>query len=213
LIRAGNGWNTEHNFRALVPGQMGSPDRIHDLRLVLLGDRRKSHDLPILQRRHVTGHIVPRVKPEGRLSYRRCIIRMIAPFSLSFRRALKGAVEAFVGRPPLGPRQGLLGPQRVVDDGHVRRRDIRQLITKELSFSGNSMTKHEIAKAINYIPEGPEADLKRLETAGVVKIENGIGNWLLSPRFGRMVNQVRPPRKRRKPWEVSSRGMRSRRAR
>ena len=56
-----------------------------------------------------------------------------------------------------------------------RRRDIRQLIIKELSYSGKSMTKHQIAKAINYIPEGTEAALKRLETAG--KVQNRDGYW------------------------------------
>ena len=34
-----------------------------------------------------------------------------------------------------------------------RRRDIRQLIIKEFSYSGKSMTKHQIAKAIDYSPE------------------------------------------------------------
>jgi len=56
-----------------------------------------------------------------------------------------------------------------------RRRDIRQLIIKELSYSGKSMTKHQIAKAINYIPEGTEAALKRLEAAG--KVQNRDGYW------------------------------------
>jgi hypothetical protein len=56
-----------------------------------------------------------------------------------------------------------------------RRRDIRQLIIKELSYSGKSMTKHQIAKAINYIPEGTEAALRRLETAG--KVQKRDGYW------------------------------------
>jgi hypothetical protein len=56
-----------------------------------------------------------------------------------------------------------------------RRRDIRQLIIKELSFSGKSMTKHQIAKAINYIPERTDTALKRLETAGIV--QNRDGHW------------------------------------
>ena len=60
---------------------------------------------------------------------------------------------------------------------HTRRRDIRQLIIKELSFSGRTMTKHEIAKAIDYIPQGTEAALKRLETVGVVR--NREGHWEL----------------------------------
>jgi hypothetical protein len=56
-----------------------------------------------------------------------------------------------------------------------RRRDIHQLIIKELSFSGKSMTKHQIAKAINYIPEKTEAVLKRLEISGTV--QNRDGYW------------------------------------
>jgi hypothetical protein len=59
----------------------------------------------------------------------------------------------------------------------ARRRDIRQLIIKELSFSGKRMTKREIAKAIDYIPDGTDAALKRLETAGVV--QNRDGHWEL----------------------------------
>lgn len=59
----------------------------------------------------------------------------------------------------------------------ARRRDTRQLIVKELSFSGKRMTKGEIAKAIDYIPEGTEAALKRLEAAGVV--QNRDGHWEL----------------------------------
>jgi len=58
---------------------------------------------------------------------------------------------------------------------HGRRRDIRQLIIKELSYSGKSMTKHQIAKAIDYTPEGTEAALRRLETAG--KVQNRDGYW------------------------------------
>ena len=66
-------------------------------------------------------------------------------------------------------------PVKPVKTDQRRRRDIRQLIIKELSYSGKSMTKHQIAKAINYIPEGTEAALKRLETAG--KVQNRDGYW------------------------------------
>ena len=65
--------------------------------------------------------------------------------------------------------------QEPVKTHRGRRRDIRQLIIKELSYSGKSMTKHQIAKAINYIPEGTETALKRLETAG--KVQNRDGYW------------------------------------
>jgi hypothetical protein len=37
-------------------------------------------------RQHVADEIVPRVTPEGRLSFSRCMIRMIAPVRVSFRR-------------------------------------------------------------------------------------------------------------------------------
>ena len=56
-----------------------------------------------------------------------------------------------------------------------RRRDIRRLIIKELSFVGKPMTKHQIAKAIAYIPQKTETALKRLETAGIV--QNRDGYW------------------------------------
>jgi hypothetical protein len=46
------------------------------------------------------------------------------------------------------------------------RRDIAQLILRELSFSGKTMTVNQIAKAIDYIPERTEVALKRLEIAG-----------------------------------------------
>jgi len=65
---------------ALPPGQeLRSPDCIHDLRLVVLGNRRKAHDLPGFLRQHVADEIVPRVTPEGRLSHGRCMISTTAP--------------------------------------------------------------------------------------------------------------------------------------
>ena len=54
--------------------------------LVLLGDRRQAHDVPVLLRHHVTGEVVPRVMPEGRLSCNRCMTSTIAPESLSLSR-------------------------------------------------------------------------------------------------------------------------------
>ena len=71
----------------LMPGQeFWSPDRIHDLPLVVLGDRRKAHDLPGLLRQHVADEIIPRVTPEGRLSCSRCMISTMAPCCLSLSR-------------------------------------------------------------------------------------------------------------------------------
>ena len=56
------------------------------------------------------------------------------------------------------------------------RRDIIQLILRELSFSGQPMTTAQIAKAIDYISERTETALKRLETSGRV-IRNEQGRW------------------------------------
>ena len=57
-----------------------------------------------------------------------------------------------------------------------RRRDIRQMIIKELSYSGKVMTTKEIARSIEYIPERTEMALKRLERAGKI-LQNREGRW------------------------------------
>ena len=57
------------------------------------------------------------------------------------------------------------------------RRDIMQLILRELSFSGEELTTAHIAKAINYIPERTETVLKRLENGGRVR-RNERGRWV-----------------------------------
>jgi hypothetical protein len=62
------------------------------------------------------------------------------------------------------------------DRRREKRRDIRQMIIQELSFSGRAMTKEQIAKAIDYIPERTEVALKRLEGAGRI-IQNRDGFW------------------------------------
>jgi hypothetical protein len=56
------------------------------------------------------------------------------------------------------------------------RRDIRQMIIKELSFAGKAMSREQIAKAIDYFPEGTEAALRRLEGAGKI-VQNRDGHW------------------------------------
>jgi hypothetical protein len=72
---------------ALPPGKDPRPRQgVDPVGLVRLGDRRKAHEFPILLRQHMADQIVPQVTPEGRLSCIRCMIRMIAPFSLSLRR-------------------------------------------------------------------------------------------------------------------------------
>src|SRR5271169_614387 len=59
------------------------------------------------------------------------------------------------------------------------RRPIRELILRELSFSGQAMTAAQIAKAINYIPERTETALERMEKDGQV-IRNETGRWTVS---------------------------------
>ena len=58
------------------------------------------------------------------------------------------------------------------------RRPIRELILRELSFSGQAMTAAQIAKAINYIPERTETALERMEKDGRV-IRNEAGRWAI----------------------------------
>ena len=75
----------------------------------------------------------------------------------------------------------IFGANVTADDNGVgtdrrreKRRDIRQMILQELSFTGKAMTKEQIAKAINYIPERTEMALKRLEGAGrIMKSRDG----------------------------------------
>jgi hypothetical protein len=58
------------------------------------------------------------------------------------------------------------------------RRHIRQLILRELSFSGQAMTTRQIAKAIDYIPERTETALKHMGEAGHV-LRDGEGRWTI----------------------------------
>jgi predicted transcriptional regulator len=59
------------------------------------------------------------------------------------------------------------------------RRDIVQLILREISFSGKAMTRAQIAQGIDYIPERTERALKRLETGGKV-IRDEHGRWMIA---------------------------------
>jgi predicted transcriptional regulator len=63
------------------------------------------------------------------------------------------------------------------------RRDIIQLILRELSFSGQPMTTSQIAKAVDYILERTETALKRLEAGGEV-IRNEQGRWTTAVAAG-----------------------------
>ena len=67
------------------------------------------------------------------------------------------------------------------------RRPIRQLIVRELSFSGHAMTVAQIAKAIDYIPERTEAALERMEKAGQV-VRNEGGRWAIGLSAATEVN-------------------------
>jgi hypothetical protein len=58
------------------------------------------------------------------------------------------------------------------------RRQIRELILRELSFSGQAMTAAQIAKAIDYLPERTEMALQRMEESGQV-LRNAGGRWAI----------------------------------
>ena len=58
------------------------------------------------------------------------------------------------------------------------RRHIRELILRELSFSGRAMTAAQIAKAIDYHPERTETALERMEKDGQV-LRNAEGRWVV----------------------------------
>jgi hypothetical protein len=59
------------------------------------------------------------------------------------------------------------------------RRPIRQLILRELSFSGEAMTAAQIARAIDYNPERTETALERLEKSGQL-VRTGEGQWAIN---------------------------------
>lgn len=76
------------------------------------------------------------------------------------------------------------------DQSHKRRRrDIRQMIIKELSYSGKAMTTKQIAKAIDYLQERTEAAVKRLESEGKL-IRNPSGLWELSVITGTSLDSI-----------------------
>src|SRR5215469_11429526 len=58
------------------------------------------------------------------------------------------------------------------------RRQIPQLILRELAFSGQAMTARQVAKAIDYIPERTEMALRRMEESGQVH-RNGRDRWAI----------------------------------
>jgi hypothetical protein len=58
------------------------------------------------------------------------------------------------------------------------RRPIRQLILRELSFSGRTMSVTQIAKAIDYHSGRTETALRRMEAAGQL-VRSGEGRWAI----------------------------------
>jgi hypothetical protein len=58
------------------------------------------------------------------------------------------------------------------------RRHIRELVLRELSFSGQAMTAAQIAKAIDYHPGGTETALERMEADGQV-LRNAERRWVV----------------------------------
>ena len=69
------------------------------------------------------------------------------------------------------------GIKETTDEGPKRRRrDIRQMIIQELSYSAKAMTTRQIAKAIDYLPDRTEVALKRLQNEGKT-VQNRDGLW------------------------------------
>jgi DNA-binding IclR family transcriptional regulator len=83
-----------------------------------------------------------------------------AAIELLGREIAAGAAEAAPQRKELVRRRG--------------RRPIREMILRELSFSGEAMTTTQIARAIDYIPERTEAVLERMEKDGRVLRNEGL---------------------------------------
>ena len=71
-------------------------------------------------------------------------------------------------------KSGHNGIKEEIDANFKRRRDIRQMIIKELSYSAKEMTTRQIAKAIDYLPDRTEAALKRLQNEGTVRNRDGL---------------------------------------
>ena len=57
-----------------------------------------------------------------------------------------------------------------------KRRDIRQMIIQELSYSAKAMTTKQISKAVDYLQERTDTVLKRLENEGKI-VQNRDGLW------------------------------------
>jgi hypothetical protein len=64
-------------------------------------------------------------------------------------------------------------PQRKEPVRRRARRAIREMILRELSFSGQPMTTVQIARVINYLPERTQTALERMEEDGQVLRNDG----------------------------------------
>ena len=96
--------------------------------------------------------------------------RLIKARQEGFRAAMEMLAGETSGRgagsEPRGP-----GRQRA-------RRPIRQMILRELSFSGQTMTTTQIAKAIDYNSDRTKTALSRMEATGQV-LRNGEDRWTI----------------------------------
>jgi predicted transcriptional regulator len=98
------------------------------------------------------------------------------------QEGVRAAIEIFAGAIPVDFHE--LEPEK--SGSRRRRRDISELIVRELSFSGQEMTTAQIAKAIAYIPERTETVLKRLEKNGEI-VRNENGRWV-----AQVTHKIRP---------------------
>jgi hypothetical protein len=96
-------------------------------------------------------------------------------------KLIKARQEGFAEALEILGLQNSLGPIEVEPDqtSTQRRRNIPQLILRELSFCGQPMTKNQIAEAIDYMPQKTEIALKRLESSGTI-LKNNDGRWELA---------------------------------
>jgi DNA-binding transcriptional ArsR family regulator len=97
------------------------------------------------------------------------------------------SVETSAGDAASGEETGALSADRRGRDERLSdpqephrrgRRPIRQLIARELSFSGQPMKAAQIARAIDYNPAGTERTLERMEQDGQV-VRNEEGQWVI----------------------------------
>ena len=101
------------------------------------------------------------------------------------QEGFQAAMEILCGKAPgdnFGsdrPRASAAGLRSDPEEPRRRgRRPIPQLILRELSYSGQSMTTVQIAKAIEYLPDRTGKALERMEKAGQVRNEGG--RWAIT---------------------------------